>query len=193
MRPSISNVLVGLFLIWGAYALGANTSGGIVVQTVYDTLALGAYQTRVGELTLERDGLKARLEGVREVQPDTVFVVDTLVTPPDTVLRFVNVDRRGRLAVETYARDPGSEGSFYRPSLATGLDVSRCDEGWQIKDGEVLCDPAKLGHLWLGLNVGSDIYAGAWWRPSYRSAWEVFAGRTEDRWVFGARRGWQVF
>lgn len=189
MRSSISNIVVGVILLALGFSLGARDRPPQIV-TVRDTLTPVLYQQRIDRLTIEVEGLRAKLSGVNELRPQYIYVADTVVAPPDTVIRFVNVSDRGVLSVEYLTRAD----SLLTPELHSGLDVSRCDDGWQIKDGTVLCDRARFGHLWAGVNLGTETFAGLWWSPSYRSGWTAYGGYADGgRWVFGMARQWQLF
>lgn len=164
-------------------------SGDPVVVTEVDTVTVERYGALVEELRLERDGLRARLEGIEARPPRVITRVDTLVPAPDTVVRFLSVDPRGRLSVEFLtARD-----SLYAPELQRGIDVSDCDEGYTVQDGTVLCDRARFGHLYLGPRVSLDPALFARWVPSYRSPWEFGVVRYRDRWGFYGQRSVQIF
>jgi hypothetical protein len=151
-----------------------------------------AYEARLESLRIDRDGWRARLEGVRTVSPDTVVRTDTLVMPPDTVIRFVSVDSRGRLGVELLTTVSDST-QLRAPELHTGFDISRCDEGWTVEAGVVTCNPARLGHLWLGVEASRHPSLLAWWTPSYRSPWQVSVSYDGSRFDFGIRRGLRLF
>ena len=188
---SASNVIVGVILLALGWAFGSKDTPPQIV-TVRDTVALKVYAQRLERARIETEGLRARLEDVQSRPPRTITHTDTLVLPPDTVFRFVTVDSRGSLSVDMLIQS-GTNKVARAPELHAGMDVSDCDDGWAIQSGTVVCDRARLGHLYLGLNTGTEIWAGAWWEPSYRSPWNVYVGHTGSEWVAGLRRGWRIF
>ena len=132
------------------------------------------------------DGLRARLAAIGQRQPDTVFVTDTLIPAPDTVMSFISV-RGSRLTTQWLIGD-----SLRAPSL-TVTTVGDCDDGFEVSAAGVLCDRARLGHLWIGpLYQHTDPMLAAWWKPSYRSAWELGVGYGTQLHVF-IRYGLRLF
>ena len=187
MRVSVSNVVVLLVAIAIGYT-GRGSVYTVQTQTVYDTLAAQDARNRVIRERLRSDGWRARFESIEQRAPDTVFHVDTLVPPPDTIIEFVQV-RGGTLTTGFLTvRD-----SLYAPTLHVGTDISDCDEGFDVSASGVVCDRATFGHLYVGpwLNNTDPIIA-AWWTPSYRSPWEAWIGYG-TRWHFGARYGLRLF
>lgn len=139
------------------------------------------YRARLAELVVERDGLRARLRGLEQRTPATVYLTDSVLVT-DTVLVVVN--ERGRL---TYQLATG----FDHPApaeLRTGIDVSGCDDGFQIRDQEVICDRPRLGHLYVGPVLSRSPALAAWWQPSYRSPWLAEISY-DGAWNVGVRRG----
>lgn len=192
MKFSVSNVIVAVMLLALGWAFGSKDREPQVV-TVRDTVAYRIYAHRLDQARIETEGLRARLEDVEARPPRVVTHTDTLVMPPDTVIRFVGVDSRGSLSIDMLISVPDSNKVERAPEYHAGIDISDCDDGYAIQDGTVVCDRARLGHLYLGINVGSETWGGAWWEPSYRSPWNAYAGHTGTEWVFGLRRGWRVF
>lgn len=195
-RPTISGIVVGLFLVAVGVQLGQATSSTVVVP-VRDTVTASYYSKVVRDLRLANTGLRARLEGVHAVQPERILVVDTLYAPPDTVLRFVRVEN-DRLAVENLitvsdvtpnADSVAGANVRVRPELHAGFDISRCDDGFEVSAAGVICDPARFGHLYVGGVVSKDPALGLWWEPAYRSPWELYVSRTNEEWWFGLRYG----
>lgn len=189
-------VLVALAVFVGKAWGGAGRT--VEVVTRVDTVAPADYQDQLRAFYLERDGLRARLEGIESRAPEMIVITDTVITPPDTVLSFINVDSRGDLTLEVLTVTesgglvPDSTPFRYRPALYTGIDISDCDEGWQIRAGAVTCDRARLGHLWVGPELARSPGVAAWWRPSYRSQWEAGVSWSGS-WDFSLRRGVRVW
>lgn len=187
----MSNVVVALILVAVGAALGKAATPADVV-TVTDTLAGQAYARRLARERLRTDGLRARLEGVQRLTPARVIVTDTVVPPPDTVLRFVSI-KDGQLSAEFLSTVSVSIDSGVASELHTGFDISECDDGFEVSASGVFCDPAQLGHLWIGPSVtNTDPMLSAWWRPSYRSPWEAWAGYG-TRLHLGLRYGVRLF
>lgn len=185
MKP-LSVVVLALVVFFVARATAA--PGEPTIVTRVDTVTPPEYTETVERLHLENDGLRARIEGLRNVEPTVIVRTDTLVSPPDTVIRFVAVDSRGSLSVDFLT----SRDTLYAPELHRGIDVSACDEGWTIQSGEVICDRAQLGHLYVGPWLSRDPSLALWWEPSFRSPWEAFV-RFGGTWDFGVRRGVRIF
>lgn len=179
--------------LW-AYDLGRGEKGG-PPETIYETVLPREFQAILRSYVIDTHGLRARLEGVEELAPDTVIMTDTLVAPPDTVIRFATVDF-GSGVIRTaplFRRD-----SLYSPELRT-TSFGDCDEGLSIEGGRIVCDPAVLGHLAVGIAVGAtrrwqdplvEPFAGAIlrWTPSYRSPWAFSLMTDLDRTtLFGVR------
>ena len=187
-RPAVSNIVAALLLLAVGHAFGQR-SVPVQVISVRDTLAAAAYNDRVAELRIERDGFRARLEGVEARPPTVVYVTDTLVSRPDTVIRFVQVDPRGHLNVELLTK----RDSLYAPELHATVDVADCDDGFEVSADGVVCDRARLGHLSLAVTASQHPTLGLHWKPSYRSMWEASLGHTGNEWVFAVRRGWRLW
>lgn len=191
-RPSVTNIVTALILLSVGVAWGQSRGGSIQVVTVRDTLTAQAYSVRLTEMRVQRDGLRARLAGIGELQPTTIYVTDTLVSPPDTIIRFLRVDNRTQtLSIEFLMPDSVTVG--LRPELHTGFDISGCDDGWAIQDGTVLCDRARLGHLSLIADIGTTSTLGTIWTPSYRSPWSVTIAHTGSKLNIGVRRAWRLW
>ena len=172
-----------------------------------DTVAAEQLLHRIENLTLERDGLRARLESVQSRPPAVVVRTDTVVTPPDTVfLPVLRTTAAGRLTIPVLIADslPGT----YRPEVWRGFDTSDCDDGWSVQDGVLVCDRARLGHIGLGVasSFSTDFdtqrpaafpliaEVGLYWTPSYRSTWEVSTSvGTDQRVRLTIRKLWRLF
>ena len=185
--------LVGFF----AYGVGRGHSpSGGEGRPVTVPVEQAAYEARVEALTIDRDGWRARFEGVTTLMPDTVYVVDTLVQAPDTILRFVSVDSRGRLGIELLTRpalptDVGNTVPDYerwQPELHAGIDISACDEGWSVEGGVVACDRPRFGHASLAAVASRSPSIALLWTPSWRSPWEAGISFDGQRWDFRVRR-----
>lgn len=187
------SLIVAAILLFVGKAWGS--AGAPAVVTRIDSVPPAAYRARLAELAIDRDGLRARLEGIESRPPEVIVRTDTLIAPPDTVVRYVTVNSRGRLTYELLGQREDTT-ALYAPELHEGVNVSDCDEGWQIQNGDVVCDPTRLGHLYVVAGVGRyDALAGLEWEPSYRSLWEFSAGRAftynrdaGDRWEVRIRR-----
>lgn len=165
-------------------------SGGALVRTDTVTLTAAGYEGRLAALAIERDGLRARLEGVTERMPEVVYRTDTLVVA-DTVLRFVNVDSRGRLSYELLSR---ADSLAYRPEIRSRVDVATCDDGYAIgADGSVACNSSRAGHLFLAATLSRRPTLGLTWRKSYRSPWEFGASYDGARVDAYVRRSLQLW
>ncbi|MEE8391873.1 MAG: hypothetical protein V3S14_13900, partial [Anaerolineae bacterium] len=105
------------------------------------------------------------------------------------------VDSRGELSVEFLTPTPTADSVEvgYRAELSTGFDISGCDDGWAIQDGAVLCDRARLGHLFVFAQAGNRSLLGTMWTPSYRSPWSVTIAHTGSEWDIGIRRAWRLW
>lgn len=161
-----------------------------VIQTVVREVTPQALLDTIEDLRIERDGLMARLRGVEEREPATIYVVDTLVPPPDTILRFMHVDSRGYL---TYERLTALDG-LYAPSLVSRISVFDCDDGYQVDVRGVTCDRAVLGHLYLrgGARTASP-YVELAWRRTIRSRWELAIGFDRDGLYAGISASLRIF
>lgn len=190
-------VLVALAVFVGKAWGGAGRSGDVVTRV--DTVAPADYQDQLRAFYMERDGLRARLEGIENRAPEVIVITDTVITPPDTVYSFVNVDSRGDLTMEVLAVTesgsvvPDSTPIRYRPALHTGIDISDCDDGWQIRGGAVTCNRARLGHLWIGPELSRSPSFSLWWKPNLRSPWEIAALYNGNGWDFNVRRGVKIW
>lgn len=159
----ISAVVVALILLFVGYSLGHQTTQ---VVTVTDTVTLADLERRLESEKRE----VSRLRGINRSQPDTVFITDTVIPPPDTIITFVSV-RDGRLTTSWLIGD-----SLYAPSMTVNR-IGGCDDGFEVSAAGVLCDRAVLGHLYVGpLLDHTDPMLAVFWKPSYRSPWEVGAG-----------------
>lgn len=189
------HVIVAVFLLATGWQVGAR-AGEPVTLVVQDTVALEELERRLEAQRIRGDGLMAALENRQARGPDTVWVTDTLVSPPDTVFEFIRLNERGNLTASRYTRD----GELYAPQVTT-YNVSDCDEGFQLEGGTVICDKARFGHLYL-LTALSSSYAGAGlrWTPGYKSRWALEAmyrqGRDElelGAWHIQATIAWELF
>ena len=179
-------VVAALVLLFFGKAWGERREPEVVTRV--DSVTPARYAETLAGMRLENDGLRARLRGIESRPPRVIVRTDTVVAPPDTVYRFVNVDSRGSLSVEVLHRAD----SVYVPELHTGSDISDCDDGWQIRDGEVLCDKARLGHLYVGPWLSTHPALAVWWTPSYRSPWEASISYS-GKWEIGVRRGLRLW
>lgn len=180
-------LVLALILLFVGRAWGEGATETVTVTRV-DSVVPAEYERRVEALTLERDGIRARLEAIEARPPRIITRTDTLTIPPDTVIRFVAVDSRGSLSLDLLtARD-----SLYAPELHEGIDISDCDEGYTIEAGEVTCDRAALGHLYVGPIASRRPSLALWWQPSFRSPWEAGVSYS-GAWDVWVRRGVRLF
>src|SRR5690349_15025478 len=86
-------------LVVVAFAAGLATKGHGSHSTGVDTVRVlpQEYRARLAELAIERDGLRARLEGVSEREPEVIVRTDSVLVT-DTV--FVVINARGRLTYQ---------------------------------------------------------------------------------------------
>src|SRR5690606_19815445 len=156
---------------------------------------------RLEEMLRERDGtvdrLRARIRCLEERAPVVVERVDTLVEVRHVpVILGAVAARSGRL--DLLRAGPADSVGLRRAEIARAIDLSRCDDGWALDAGRVVCDVPRWGHLtavarlgaaWPGEPVGS---IGLRWTPYYRATWAVearatTAGRVEVAGEIGVR------
>lgn len=188
-------VTAALLLLAIGWQVGARAVEPVTV-IVQDTVALSELERRLDAQRIRGDGLVAAMENRQVLAPDTIWVTDTLVSPPDTVFEFIRVNERGNLTASRFT----IEGELYAPQITT-YNVSDCDEGFQLEGGTVICDKARWGHLYL-LSSISPAYASAGlrWTPGYKSKWALEAmyrhGRDElelGSWHIQATIAWELF
>jgi len=169
-----------------------------VPETVVRQVVPEEYQAILRTALIDNHGLRARLAGITEIEPDTVFMTDTLVAPPDTVIRTVTI-RDGVIRWAPLFRAD----SLYVPEVRVA-SFGDCDDGLEIRGGRVICDPAVLGHLslvaqlgatrdWLDPLVVPMARAGLHWTPSYRSPWGVYVVAGTDGAHAWVSRRWELF
>lgn len=186
-------LVLALVALFAGKAWGEAGEPTEVVKTVVRTVAPAEYTELLSELGVaDASGIRARLEGVRTVQPEVIVRTDTLIQAPDTVLRFFTIDSRGRLHLEVLHQHADSI-DLYTPEIQSTEPLGDCDDGLSFQDGEIRCDPARLGHLYVGPHLSRDPALSAWWTPSYRSPWEASVSYDGDRFDFGLRRGVRIF
>lgn len=188
LLSKLPHVVVAALILFAGKAWGE--AGEPTVVTEVDTVTTERYAGLVDELRLENNGLRARIEGIETRPPEVITRTDTLYLP--AVAHGTVRIEDGSLAVEVMVLEADSLRPAYRPELHQGIDVSDCDEGYSIQDGEVICDRAQLGHLYVGPWLSLKPALAVWWEPSYRSPWEAFV-RYSDEWDFGIRRGIQLW
>lgn len=170
VKLSAAVVLVALTLFAGN-ALGNLIRGPRDVVTHTDTVEVAPsdYEPTKEALAIARGditGLRARLRGLEERPPRTLYLTDSVLVT-DTV--FVVVDQHGQLTYQlaTSLSEPAPV------ELRSGIDVSDCDDGFQIRDRQVVCNRAVWGHLYLTPRPGlRSAMAVLEWEPSYRSPWQ---------------------
>jgi len=176
--PPLFRVIIALLLWLAGYHVasrGTISQPSITVST-YDVLQLSE---RLKQERARVTGLRARLEGLESRAPDTVYIVDTIVTPVDTVFETVTV-RDGALVSSWVARL--EEGWSPRVSV---YNVRGCDEGYSLTGGTVVCDRARAGHLYATAELESGRAAlGLAWTRSNDSPW-YFTFRYDGGWRVG--------
>lgn len=196
---SATNVAMAVACLWLGAFFGPSPKPVLITQV--DTLFYSAFRDSLEAERLEADGLRAKLAGRVRVEPVHIFRTDTLVTPPDTVLRLVSV-QHGELVLAPLIRTD----SLWAPELHR-FDVGNCDDGWSWAAGELVCDRARLGHLALYatmgvtsrpfgpmLNPALSTTAGLVWIPAFRSPWRAFTELdATGRLALGVTRSWTLF
>lgn len=176
---------IAAMLLFAGDAIGKKVRGipEAITNTVIQTVAPAEYTAILEDYALPEGGLRGFIEGIEERNPAVIIRTDTLVPPPDTVIRFLSVGDDGNLTVEILTDTIiqvdtlAQTDTLYVPQVRTGINVADCDEGFTVQAGQVLCNRARLGHLYLGPSASLK-NAGAFllWEPSYRSLWRFEAG-----------------
>lgn len=188
---------------WAGSCMAPDPPPAVVGQTDTVEIPSTALLDLIDDLELERDGLRARLEGVEERPPRMVVRSDTVLAEcPAAVITAGRTDRGGILQLGRLDQVPGG----WSPTLERGVDLSDCDEGWSIGPGGVSCDPARAGHLVLygaaaaayplvpGSDAGVVGEAGVSWEPSFRSTFRVdLYATTRGTAELRIRKGWRLF
>ena len=190
-KYALLGILVAL-----AFFIGRGTTPDPVVVTRVDTIPPTELLANLRALQIEHAGALNRLRARETVRPRVITRTDTLIPPPDTVLVAVRVDARGHAAMGIEIKAD----SLYKPELHDGIDLADCEDGgtWDAS-GEVVCDRARLGHLYAGFDItaGLDGAVGAtglWWQPSYRSGWNASLTLDTDGILkAGVRKAWRLF
>lgn len=128
------------------------------------------------ELRQSASGLRARIRGLENRVPAVVERADSVVSPPDAGFEIASVSAAGSLTLSTFdLRNATAE-------IQRDIFVGDCDDGFVIQPGSVICNRARLGHLYLYGSASSEYgSAGAYWTPSYRSTLRISAGYTTDQ------------
>lgn len=188
---------------WAGSCMAPDPPPAVVGRTDTVEVPSPALLAMIDDLELERDGLRARLEGVEERPPPVVVRSDTVLAEcPAAVITAGRTDRGGILQLGRLDQVPGG----WSPTLERGIDLSDCDEGWSIGPGGVICDRARLGHLELygaaavayPLAPGSDAgvvgEAGLSWSPAFRSTLRLdFYATTRGTAGLRIRKGWRLW
>ena len=183
-RPSTSNIVVALAALFVGRAL-AQGSPPVTVTEIREVTPQSIQDT-IEDMRLKNDGLLARIRGIESRPPRVILRTDTIVTPPDTVYSFVDV-RDGQLTFDLFTNNTHE--------LQQGINVADCDDGFQISAGEVSCNRARLGHLWLAGELAYPYSSvGLEWRRSFRSSMDIYVGiSTKGSLVLRVRSGVRVF
>ena len=168
------------------------------------TLALGKmYAGQRGLATR----LREQLEGVKKLRPGVRTVYDTL-TDSISYPVFVHVGITNDRDVVLHYLVPDSGG--FRPVRDSAISLPNCDERLDFYNGEIRCDPARLGHfglfagaeassslsrwppIWARDSLGLEAQLGLQWRPSYRSASgaQLYISQTRRLTVHGWKGVW---
>lgn len=178
-------VAVGLLL-----ALGRSSAPSPqVVAPKTDTVPPAAMVASLEALRITNGGLMDRIRAHEARGPEIIVRTDTVVTPPDTVFRILNIDAAGRMAYGVLVR----RDSLWAPEIHAGIDVSDCDHGLSVEGGLVVCDRARLGHAELRFTLGTETAIGLGWTPSFRSTWDVFVGYDGRGFVAQVSKGLRLF
>lgn len=168
--PALFRVVMALLLWLAGYHFA---SWGTISQpsSTVSTYGVLELSERLKQERARVTGLRARLEGLESRAPDTLYIADTIVMPPDTVFETVTV-RDGTLVSSWVARL--EEGWSPRISV---YNVRGCDEGYSLTGGTVLCDRAQAGHLYATAELESGRAAlGLAWTRSHDSPWYFTVG-----------------
>ena len=130
------------------------------------------------------------------VTPRVIVRTDTLVQPPDTVLKVLRLDAAGTISSSILI----SADSLWTPELHYFQPPRNCDDGVGWSNGAVICDTARFGHLHTFVEL-YGVYPslslqpklGIYWEPSYRSVWRVSGGISTDGAFVGVSRGYRLF
>jgi hypothetical protein len=175
--PPLFRVLIAL-LFWLAGYHVASRRPISQPSTTVSTYGVLQLSERLERERARVTGLRAQLEGLESRAPDTLYIVDTIVMPPDTVFETVTV-RDGTLVSSWITRL--EEGWSPRISVYT---VRGCDEGYSLTGGTVVCDRARAGHLYATAELESGrATLGLAWTRSNDSPWYF---------TFGYDGGWRV-
>lgn len=146
-------IALALLLLTAVYVAGRESIPP--PETVTDTISLRLAERRAERAELEADGLRSRLRGLREIPPDTVFIIRDSIAPPDTVYRYLAMDSHQRIETMRLAEYDSIRGVYTDNRIMAGIDVSRCDDGWSIgQNTELVCNTPVFGHLFAFINLG---------------------------------------
>ena len=135
---------------------------------------------------------KNRIHGLEARRPDTIYSVDTLIAPPDSlpIIREITPGGRAQFELLMLQRDTIA----YPPHLYD-VNVASCDRGIVAGPTGLVCRGAPLGHLsvFARLGVGSQLRetphpigaAGVSRTPAFRSGWRVDVGIDLERRGYG--------
>ncbi len=166
MKVSVSNVVVAVAALFVGVALAPEPE----VVTEVREVTPQALQDTLDGLRIKNEGLVAKLKGIESRPPRVILRTDTVVSLPDTVYSFVDV-RGGNLTFDLFSRPDSTR------ELHQGVNIRDCDDGYQINAGVVLCNKARLGHLWLAGEFAYPLPSiGVVWRKSFSSGFEVYVG-----------------
>ena len=194
MKVSWSNVFV-LVAAVGLTASLVQRDVERIVVTHTDTIEVAP-----AAWVAERDSLL--LEAAKGLQraPRVIVRTDTLVQAPDTIVEIFLVDETGSATISTLVQAD----SLYAPEIHKGVFVGDCDDGFGWQAGTVVCDKARFGHLYGGVELGAVIQSlsslsfapniGIYWEPSYRSPWRASLILTSDGVLSVAvKKGYQLW
>lgn len=188
-------LLAGL-LFAGGWAARGEPPTRTVTQT--DTLRVTSpeLERRARELELQVETLHGRLEARQRISPTAIYQAPEITVTPATPMLALE----GRSLTVVSPSLPGPDSS--RVSQIAELELpDNCDDGLSVTlGGQVVCDPARLGHLSVHLGAAlpfdsawtPQAYVGASWQPSFRSRWRV-AWRFDGRHELAVERAFRLF
>jgi hypothetical protein len=167
-----------------------------------DTVSAAGYRRLWEDAEKSNKGLRAKLEGVKKLTPQTRTVYDTIIKEIKIPVAERVVITGG--SAETVTLRPDSAG--FRP-IRERFAIKNCDDRLEYVRGDIICDPARLGHLTIFARVGAasslsngmpDLAAlghgGLHWQPYYRSVLAVeLYGDGNGRAHLALRTGLRLF
>ena len=172
-----TKVIAGIAILIAVAAIYRDfTNVRTITNTVTEFVTPQDLLDERNDLRQSASGLRARIRGLENRVPVVVHRTDTILVPPDTVFETVVLSAAGTLTLSTLnLRNQTAE-------VQQGIPVADCDDGFVIQASGVICNKARLGHLYLFGSASSTLgSAGAYWTPAYRSTLRISAGYTTDQ------------